>query len=359
MARKISDLSSADAAAVSADDLLHLVDVDDTTMSATGTNKKVTAQLLANELAGLATSVPTVVQDALNLKQDAATAVTGVDATADDVLSVSGNGIAADDPGADRIIFWDDSEGKLRHLEAGSGLTITDTTITASGGVSGVGTTTADVFSVSGSDLVADDPNEDRLVFWDDSAGKLIYASLGPGISPSAAGTTLFNSSNTFFIPTDQWYPRTTNGAGTTTEEFVTNKTNWKELLFDDSTAEYAQVLTQLPSHNAQSLIGATIYWATTATSGNVVWGIRGRYFTANDNVSLDSGFGTAGTTTDTANGSADTVYAATRIDFTPTGTGSSSPLLLEIYRDAADVADTLTGDVKLLGVTIHFNLSY
>lgn len=35
------------------------------------------------------------------------------------------------DPGADRILFWDDSAGIFTWLTAGTGLTITDTTITA------------------------------------------------------------------------------------------------------------------------------------------------------------------------------------------------------------------------------------
>jgi len=38
------------------------------------------------------------------------------------------------DPNADRILFWDDSAGAYKLLTAGTGLTITDTTITASGG---------------------------------------------------------------------------------------------------------------------------------------------------------------------------------------------------------------------------------
>lgn len=36
------------------------------------------------------------------------------------------------DPGADRILFWDDSAGAYKHLTAGTNLTITDTTIAAS-----------------------------------------------------------------------------------------------------------------------------------------------------------------------------------------------------------------------------------
>jgi hypothetical protein len=62
--------------------------------------------------------------------------VTAVGASTADVLSVSGSDLVADDPNADRIVFWDDSEGKLRYLEAGAGLSISGTTMTASGGAS-------------------------------------------------------------------------------------------------------------------------------------------------------------------------------------------------------------------------------
>lgn len=56
------------------------------------------------------------------------------------------------DPGADRILFWDESANSYAFLTAGSGLTITDTTITAAGGgtIDGSGTT-------------------DELVYWVDS----------------------------------------------------------------------------------------------------------------------------------------------------------------------------------------------
>lgn len=47
-----------------------------------------------------------------------------------DVLDLSGQELRADDPGADRILFWDDSEGKLRHLSLAGGLAIDGTTLT-------------------------------------------------------------------------------------------------------------------------------------------------------------------------------------------------------------------------------------
>jgi hypothetical protein len=46
-------------------------------------------------------------------------------------LADGGTGASLADPGADRIMFWDDSAGATAYLTAGSGLTITDTTMTA------------------------------------------------------------------------------------------------------------------------------------------------------------------------------------------------------------------------------------
>ena len=57
-----------------------------------------------------------------------------INATAGDILSASSGEISADDAGSDKLVFWDDSESKLTYLTAGSGLSISGTTITASGG---------------------------------------------------------------------------------------------------------------------------------------------------------------------------------------------------------------------------------
>jgi hypothetical protein len=53
-------------------------------------------------------------------------------------LARGGTGSSLSDPGsADRIMFWDDSANVVTWLEAGSGLTISGTTMTASGGTPG------------------------------------------------------------------------------------------------------------------------------------------------------------------------------------------------------------------------------
>ena len=57
-----------------------------------------------------------------------------INASVGDILSASSGEISADDAGSDKLVFWDDSESKLTYLTAGSGLSISGTTITASGG---------------------------------------------------------------------------------------------------------------------------------------------------------------------------------------------------------------------------------
>jgi hypothetical protein len=59
----------------------------------------------------------TDLQTALDAKQ-------ATDAFLDDIAALT-------DPGADRMLFWDDSAGEIIFLTAGSGLTIAGTTITA------------------------------------------------------------------------------------------------------------------------------------------------------------------------------------------------------------------------------------
>ena len=62
-------------------------------------------------------------------------AVTGI---TDITLADGGTGASLTDPNADRILFWDDSAGAVTWLTPGTGLTITTTTIDAAGGGGGL-----------------------------------------------------------------------------------------------------------------------------------------------------------------------------------------------------------------------------
>src|SRR5690606_34481133 len=130
---------------------------------------------------------------------------------ADVSLADGGTGASLADPGADRIMFWDDSAGQVTWLEVGSGLTLTGTTLSASGGVTSVdvsgGTTglttsggpitSSGTITLSGTLALANggtgaslsDPNADRIMFWDDSAGAVIWLEVGSGLSIN--GTTI------------------------------------------------------------------------------------------------------------------------------------------------------------------------
>lgn len=64
--------------------------------------------------------------------------------------------VLTDDPGADRLLFWDDSADQVTWLTVGSGLSITGTTISAAGSggtVTSIGLTVPSFMSVSGSPI--------------------------------------------------------------------------------------------------------------------------------------------------------------------------------------------------------------
>lgn len=92
------------------------------------------------------------------------------------------------DPNADRLLFWDDSGGHIVYLTLGTGLSIAGTTISSTA----TGVAYADITGLpaylTSLGLLAD-PNADRLLFWDDSASNIAQATISTGLSLS--GTTL------------------------------------------------------------------------------------------------------------------------------------------------------------------------
>lgn len=87
-------------------------------------------------------------------------------------LASGGTGAELSDPGADRVMFWDDSAGALTWLAAGTGLAISGTTLS---------------LSFFGLESLTD-PGADRILMWDDSAGASAWLGLS-GLT--ITGTTL------------------------------------------------------------------------------------------------------------------------------------------------------------------------
>lgn len=190
--KKISDMAALTTAA--ADDIIPIVDVSEAADA--NKNKKITTA---------------------NLRKNITNAELAGSITAAKIAGISS------DPNADRIVFWDDSATSLAYLAPSTGLQVTDTSITtkdseivhdnlsgfvadehvahagvsitAGTGLSGGGTIAATrtlALSHLGIQSLAD-PNADRIMFWDDSAGAMKWLTAGTGLAIS--GTTL-NAAN-------------------------------------------------------------------------------------------------------------------------------------------------------------------
>lgn len=88
-------------------------------------------------------------------------------------LADGGTGASLADPNADRIMFWDDSAGAVTWLAPSTGLAISNTDIS---------------LSHLGIEALTD-PNADRVAFWDDSAGAFAWLTMGTNLT--ITGTTL------------------------------------------------------------------------------------------------------------------------------------------------------------------------
>jgi hypothetical protein len=251
--------------------------------------------------------------------------------------------------------------GPAEEISLGTGLSLTGGTLNASAQTT-IGTSAADVLSIAAGEITADDPGADRLLFWDDSESKLTHLTLGTALTIS--GTTLnadtapvtnnYTATN-YWIPAAAWIPRTTTGCGVDSRELATNRQNFDELLFDAGTDEFAQALHILPNTYTNGTITVRFYWTAASGSGAVIWGIQGRSL-ANDDA-LDTAFGTAQTVTDTLLAANDMHITSATSAVTLGGTpAANTPIQFQIYRDADAGGDTLAVDARLLGVEIVFN---
>jgi hypothetical protein len=83
------------------------------------------------------------------------------------------------------------STGAIEEITVGSGLSLSAGELSATGGgVTGAASSASDVLGVSGADITGVDANADRIIFFDDSAGKLTHLTLGSN-ALSIDGTTL------------------------------------------------------------------------------------------------------------------------------------------------------------------------
>lgn len=160
----------------------------------------------------------------------------------------------------------------------------------------------------------------------------------------------------TVWIPAGSMTARTTNGPASGSVETTANKVMIRTLDFDAAAVEYAQFQIQMPKGWNEGTVSALFVWshATAATNFGVVWGLQA--LALSDDDPIDVAFGTAQTATDTGGMANDLYRSPETAAVTIAGAPSENDVVVfQVYRDAANGADTLAVDARLHGVALFY----
>jgi hypothetical protein len=230
------------------------------------------------------------------------------------------------------------------------------TPILAAGDSVSIDTTAADALTATDGAISAADAGADKLLFWDDSAGKLTHLELGTALS--ITGTTLNASTGTQNYLASKTLARFTaakdNQPPATAFATLDTRNSIAVLDFDAATDEAAIFSGVIPDYaDLSSGLKIRLAWmATTATSGNVRWGVQ--LMRCNTDLDADS-FDTSAFVTSAANGTSGIVTVAEITATALDGLAVGDTFRIRIYRDADDATnDTMTGDAELIAVEVQ-----
>lgn len=214
-------------------------------------------------------------------------------------------------------------------------------------------------------DVVADHITNIRLANMADSTIKGRAVGAGTGDPTDLTGTqvaAILDASSIYvrqdaslvheiWIPAGSFVSRTTNGAADGTAESTTNLIMRSTKDFDASTIEYVQAELGMPKSWDEGTITVKFVWEATST-GDVVWGAQAVCISDDD--VTDAAFGATQTVTDSVTATTDTMHSAYTAAITPGGTpAANDTMILQVYRNASNAADTCTVDAKLRGVWV------
>lgn len=136
----------------------------------------------------------------------------------------------------------------------------------------------------------------------------------------------------------------------------VTGTNTQKGVLdFADTSGGFsAQNTLALPADFTGS-IDVTLYWTTTATTGNCKWSVSTAFTATNAAATDDPSFNTASTVTTAAPGTANRVQTSTITGVTATGAAASTLFHIKVFRDGNDGSDTISATARLIGVEVTF----
>lgn len=182
------------------------------------------------------------------------------------------------------------------------------------------------------------------------------------GLDASLAGK-LATGTRTICIPVAAFTPRSTNPPAWGLTETASNKRMVRSLDFDPATAEYAQVCLPMPKswNKGYPYLWTRVLWAPSDGSiGNVRWAVRAvcvDFYDGTDH--LDRAWGTAIAAASASSGQSTATCYTDVPNITIDGTPADNTLMfIEVYRDAANAADTYTADAKLLALYVHVNIN-
>jgi hypothetical protein len=231
-----------------------------------------------------------------------------------------------------------------------------------SGGVQSIGTSAADVLSIAEGEITADDPGADRLLFWDESESKLTHLTLGTALTIS--GTTLnadtapvtTNNTYNFASKTLARFTPRENQPPATAFATLDTRNSIAVLDFDAATDESAIFSGVIPENaNLASGLQIRLTWMATSdttTTRNCRWGVQiERCTTDLDADSFDTATEANGAPNATSGIPTVTSITVTAIDDLTAG----DTFRIKIFRNADDATnDTMTGDAELIAVEVR-----
>lgn len=202
---------------------------------------------------------------------------------------------------------------------------------------------------VSGGTITAAGQNTNENTVFDEFNGNIDNANIkaAAGIDPTKIAGA---SSEIILLADSAAFPSANAPASATI-----NGTNvsYGVLDFDAGTDESCFWKWIMPGGYVTGNITIDILWQAGATSGDVIWAVQTAGVQANNAEAVDVSLGSARTITDTAQGTANHLAKATIVAFSP-GWVAGDLCFLKLYRDADAAGDTMTGDARLISMSIN-----
>ena len=158
----------------------------------------------------------------------------------------------------------------------------------------------------------------------------------------------------TIWIDSGAAVPESDSSPEFVTQTYPNNSIITDQLGFDADTDEIAQFKISMPDEWDQGDVKAKLYWSTEGTAGDTVWGVSAGAI-GNDN-SIDMPLGTETTVTDSVS-TPQALHVSDSTDAVAVAGVSTIDdlIIIQVARKAADAADTLVADARLLGIKIQY----